>query len=180
MGFKVIEIDAWSMNLLSKAVASAMGKVLSVSRRIDQIAGGSINLPSLHSLATFVREPNPGDRRVTTSLDLDFKTFRRQEVPDCGLQCQSPWYLHLCSHLGICTSHIWYHQISQPRSRAIYRWIWIFDVNLHDLLNNFAFQERQPLISTLMRICQQMLIEPHLMQDGGVQVTKVTGTFYRT
>ena len=123
---------------------------------------------------------NPGDRRVTTPLDCDFKTFRRQEVPDCGLQCQSPWYLHLCSHLGICTSHIWYHQISQPRSRAIYRWIWIFDVNLHDLLNNFAFQERQPLISTLMRICQQMLIEPHLMQDGGVQVTKVTGTFYRT
>ena len=84
------------------------------------------------------------------------------------------------NHLGICTSHIWYHQISQPRSRAIYRWIWIFEVNLHDLLNNFAFQERQPLISTLMRICQQMLIEPHLMQDGGVQVTKVTGTFYRT
>ena len=58
------------------------------------------------------------------------------------------------NHLGICTSHIWYHQISQPRSRAIYRWIWIFEVNLHDLLNNFAFQERQPLISTLMRICQ--------------------------
>ena len=50
---------------------------------------------------------------------------------------------------------------------------------LQNLIQRSTTQKCQPFPASLVGPGQQFLVEPHLLQDGRVQVPKVTGTFHR-
>ena len=46
---------------------------------------------------------------------------------------------------------------------------------LEDFLNGFSFHEGQPFVAAQMGISQSVLVEPKLMENGGVNVAQMIG-----